>query len=283
MNLILIKHTFKRYWPLILIPFVPVALNYLLPIANWSRIGGDDSLQVWLSFWASFSNSLIYCLITFWVLYRQIKNDTEQNTLNRSSNEKENYLNRQENVYQNKQNREISLNSIRYNSQLSQLNGIIPICSEYVLLYDISDIKKLKRPWLSSKYSKEYCLNFLNEKINHIKKTWYRFLLSVQSCDNIDISFIETQKNHINRLYNMLYMIKKYFSNNVDDFKTEDGRLRIIESLNNNDLDITFNNTSDPFWQIEYEFTELGLNSIQSELEYFVINQKEKISNIING
>ncbi len=283
MKLSSLKYFLKEYWWLIIIPFVPVALNFLLPLGHWSKIGGENSTSIWLSFWASFSNSLIYCFVTFWVLRRQIKNDAKQNDLNRTSNENENALNRNDNITQNNLNREITLNTIKYNTQLSQLTNLIPVCSEYISLFDISEIKYLKRAWRAHEYSQEYCQKYLKERVQKSKDVTYRFILYLQACDSIKVSFIDTQKNHIGRLFNMLYMIRKYFSLNVDYFTNPEGRLQIIENLNHNDLEITFNEESDPFWQIEFEFSEIGLNSIQSEFEFFITKQKEKISNIING
>lgn len=272
MNKISVIKTLKNYWWLILIPFIPIALNLFLPMGHWSRIGGEDSPTIWLSFWASFSNSLIYCFVTFCVLSRQIHNDSKQNKLNRISNENENNLNR-----------EISLSTIKYNTQLSQLTNLIPICAVYIALFDLSEIKYLKRTWLRHEYSKEYCQNYLKERIHNAKEVSYKFILYLQASDSVDTSFINTQKNHIARLFNMLYMIRKYFSSEVANFTNPEGLSKIIKSLNQNDLDITFNEESDPFWQIEYEFSELGLNSIQLEFEYFISNQKEQISKIING
>lgn len=283
MNMSSIKHTLNNYWWLLLIPFVPVALNYLLPLGHFSKIGGVDSPSIWLSFWASFSNSLIYCFVTFWVLSRQIQNDIKQNDLNRSANKKENAINRSDNFTQNNLNRALSLNTIKYNTQLSQLTNLIPICSEYISLFDISEIKYLKRAWRDREYSKEYCQKYLKERVQNAKDVTYRFILYLHASDSIEASFINTQKNHIERLFNMLYMIRKYFSLNVDYFTSPEGHSQIIERLNHNELDITFSENSDPFWQIEYEFSELGLNSIQLEFEYFISNQKEQISKIING
>lgn len=277
------KTLFKKFWWVGLIPFIPIALNFLLPIANWSLIGGDESLTVWLSFWASFSNSLIYCGVTFFVLYRQINNDIKQNSLNRESNERENLLNRQDNITQNKQNREINLKTIQYNTQLSQLSNIIPICAEYVSQFDLSDIKTLKREWRSNIRTKEYCLNILSDRNNVAKNIFYRYLLFLQSCDNTDENFINIQKNHIHRFFELLSILKLYFCCEVNDFRSEEGRDNIIDKLNKNDLGIVFSKGSDPYFQIEYEFTEIGLNSIQTEIEYFISNQKEKISKIIYG
>lgn len=272
MNIRSVIQTLKNYWWMLFIPFIPVALNYLLPLGHWSKIGGVDSPSIWLSFWASFSNSLIYCFVTFCVLSRQIRNDSKQNKLNRTANENENNLNR-----------EITLSTIKYNTQLSQLTNLIPICAEYIALFDLSEIKYLKRAWRRHEYSKEYCQNYFKERIHNAKEVSYKFILYLQASDSVDTSFIDTQKNHIARLFNMLSMIRKYFSVEVADFTTPEGRSKIIILLNQNDLDISFNEESDPFWQIEYEFSELGLNSIQLEFEYFISNQKKQISNIING
>lgn len=278
-----IMQIFKNYWWLIFIPLIPVALNFFLPMGHWSRIGGEDSPILWLSFWASFSNSLIYCFVTFWVLYRQIKSDSNQNDLNRASNKKENILNRNDNAEQNNLNREITLSTIKYNTQLSQLSNLIPICAEYIALFDLTEIKYLERAWRDHVYSKEYYQKYLKDWINNAKKVSYRFILYLQASDSVDTSFIDRQKNHIARLFNMLSIIRKYFSVEVADFSTPDGLSKIIKLLNKNDLDIIFNEESDFFWQIEYEFSELGLNSIQLEFEIFILNQKEQISRIING
>lgn len=283
MNILSFIQKLKIYWWLIFIPFIPVALNLFLPMGHWSRIGGEDSPSIWLSFWSSFSNSLIYCFVTFCVLYRQLKNDSKQNELNRISNEKENRLNRNDNAEQNILNREISLSTIKYNTQLSQLTNLIPVCAEYIALFDLSEIKYLKHAWRRREFSKEYCQSYLKERIHSAKEVSYKFILYLQASDSVDASFIDIQKNHIARLFNMLSMIRKYFSTEVIDFTTPEGRLKIIMLLNQNDLDINFNEESDLFWQIEYEFSELGLNSIQSEFEIFISNQKEQISRIING
>ena len=275
------KTLLKKFWWVGLIPLIPIALNFLLPIANWSLIGGENSLTVWLSFWSSFSNSLIYCCVTFLVLYRQIKNDTRQNSLNRKSNERENQLNRQDNITQNEQNREINLKTIQYNTQLSQLSNIIPICAEYVSQFDLSDIKILKREWHSNIRTKEYCLNILSDRNNRAKNIFYRYLLCLQSCDNIDESFINNQKNHIHRFFELLSILKLYFCCDIYDFRSEEERVNIIDKLNKNDLGIVFLMGNDPYFQIEYEFSEIGLYSIQMEIEYFIANQKEKISKIL--
>lgn len=283
MKMSILKNIFKHYWWLLLIPLIPILLNYFLPLGNWSRIGGENSPSIWLSFWASFSNSLIYCFITLVVLSRQINNDTKQNDLNRSANRQENARNRNDNITQNNLNRAITLNTIKYNTQLSQLINLIPVCSEYISLFDISEIKYLKREWLDHVYSIEYCQKYIEERVHNSKDVIYKFLLFLQASDIIDDSFINIQKNHIERLFNMLYIIRKFFSLDLNNFTSSEGYLKIIEYLNQNEFDIIFNEKSDPFWQIEFEFSEIGVNSIQLEFEYFIAKQKEKISSIING
>lgn len=63
----------NKIWLLVLlIPILPILLNYILPLGNLSNIGGKDSLVVWLNFWATFSNTLIYSILTLYILYRQI-------------------------------------------------------------------------------------------------------------------------------------------------------------------------------------------------------------------
>ena len=123
MKLSSLKYFLKEYWWLIIIPFVPVALNFLLPLGHWSKIGGENSTSIWLSFWASFSNSLIYCFVTFWVLRRQIKNDAKQNDLNRTSNENENALNRNDNITQNNPNWLKLIDLMKHNYQIAFLKA----------------------------------------------------------------------------------------------------------------------------------------------------------------
>lgn len=139
----------------------------------------------------------------------------------------------------------------------------------------MSEIKYLERAWRDHEYSKEYCHNYLKDRVHNAKEISYKFILYLQASDSVDASFIDIQKNHIERLFNMLSMIRKYFSADVAYFTSPEGHSKIIQLLNHNDLDITFNEESDPFWQIEYEFSELGINSIKLEFEYFISNQKE--------
>ena len=96
---------FDRFWVpivILIILIIPPLLNWLLPKWNFSNIGGDNSVVVWLNFLASYINSLIFCAVTIIVLYKQIKSNDIQNEVNRESNKSENELNRKSNEIQNK-------------------------------------------------------------------------------------------------------------------------------------------------------------------------------------
>ncbi|MDE7438669.1 MAG: hypothetical protein K2M93_09325, partial [Muribaculaceae bacterium] len=113
----------KKFWWIFLLPFIPVALNYLLPLGNYSKIGGANSLEIWLNFWATFINTLIFCGITIFVLYKQIQSNSNESKINRRQ--------------------------LKYQIELSKYHNFTQISENFIKYFDQNLILKLYFSWLS--------------------------------------------------------------------------------------------------------------------------------------
>ena len=179
---------FDRFWVpivILIILIIPPLLNWLLPKWNFSNIGGDNSVVVWLNFLASYINSLIFCAVTIIVLYKQIKSNDIQNEVNRESNKSENELNRKSNEIQNEQNRDLTLRTLKYESRLSALATLRPVLSDYISLFDLDEISIMKRRWQHHKMSGSEIYEYIKERIEKTKKYGILFLWNSQHSLNV--------------------------------------------------------------------------------------------------
>lgn len=73
----------KKYWYLLVLLFVlPIGLNFLLQANAPFSVIGDPS--VWLTFWGTYSASIIGSLITLFVLYKTLKQNEANNEESKS-------------------------------------------------------------------------------------------------------------------------------------------------------------------------------------------------------
>lgn len=162
----------KYYWIVLLgLPLIPIMLNYFLPLGNMSNIGGDDSLVVWLNFWATFSNTLIYSMVTLFVLYKQLK-----------SNENENRLNR-----------------LLISRQIADNNYVLiaDASNDFIRLFDGTTILKVYMNWLQGSISENECQNIVYDMTSQLNNSWHKLNLLIAPEDE---EFRKTQEKNMHRL-----------------------------------------------------------------------------------
>lgn len=160
----------KLYW-LLLVPILPIILNYTLPLGSFSKIGGDNSLSVWLNFWATFSNTLIYSGITIFVLYKQIR-----------SNAIENMLNRQQ---------------LKYQILQSQYLNLSSESERFVRFFNGSVSNNTFMSWLDGSRSYKDCQDKVIALQSELLSSWFKLsqLIPIQ-----DSSFREQQEKNMKKL-----------------------------------------------------------------------------------
>lgn len=281
-----INSFFEKYWVYIVIFIViiiPPLLNWLLPKWSFSNIGGEDSIVVWLDFLASYINSLIFCAVTIIVLYKQIQSNDSQNKENRDANKLENELNRKSNETQNEQNRELTLRSIKYDSRLSALASLRPILSEYIALFDLDEIIIMKKRWQSSKLSGSEICEYIKNRIETTKKIWYSLSLELTALPESE-SYFSNQDAHYKRLLELFSTLICFFKLDESDYNSLERRDKIRQSLNEQSyLYPFFQEKNNPFHDIMCEYSDICINSIYLEAQFFYKAYKEKLEQIIYG
>jgi hypothetical protein len=168
----------RKYGWLILIPLLPIVLNYLLPLANWSKIGGSNSLVVWLEFWASYGNALIVSVVTLFVLKRQIETNTEENNKNRKS----------------------ANCQFLYIQKKQDYKELITILIKYVQLYNLSYIEQCAKEDLINPQTCSIKFKELKKEAHYV---WLQLSL-FNNMDNEASSFIDSQKRNYNKLNELI-------------------------------------------------------------------------------
>lgn len=277
---------FERYWVpivILIILLIPPLLNWLLPKWNYSNIGGDNSVVVWLNFLASYINSLIFCAVTIIVLYKQIKSNHIQNEENREANKSENELNRKSNEIQNEQNRDLTLRTLKYESRLSAFATLRPVLSDYISLFDLDEISIMKRRWQHHKKSGSEICEYIKERIEKTKKVWYSLSLELTALPECD-SYYSNQTEHYKRLLELYSTFICFFRLDVSDYNSQEGRAKIRQSLNEKSyLYPFFKEQNHPFNDIMIEFSDICIHNIYYETQYFYKEYKTKIEQIIYG
>ena len=277
---------FDGFWVpivILIILIIPPLLNWLLPKWNFSNIGGDNSVVVWLNFLASYINSLIFCAVTIIVLYKQIKSNDIQNEVNRESNKSENELNRKSNEIQNEQNRDLTLRTLKYESRLSALATLRPVLSDYISLFDLDEISIMKRRWQHHKMSGSEICEYIKERIEKTKKVWYSLSLELTALPECD-SYYSNQTEHYKRLLELYSIFICFFRLDVSDYNSQEGRAKIRQSLNEKSyLYPFFKEQNNPFNDIMIEFSDICIHNIYFETQYFFKDYKTKIEQIIYG
>lgn len=138
----------KKFWWLLLLPFIPVVLNYLLPLGNYSNIGGEESLVIWLEFWGTFVNTLIFCATTIFVLLKQIDNNKEENNLNRTM------INRQ--------------------IELSKYMCFLEVSEIYVNCFDKTELFNLYNLWRTDREFHRDLQKKVSDLISKLDLAWYK-------------------------------------------------------------------------------------------------------------
>ena len=276
-----------KYWVYIVIFIVliiPPLLNWLLPKWNFSNIGGENSIVIWLDFLASYINSLIFCAVTIIVLYKQIKSNNAQNKENRDANRIENELNRKSNEAQNEQNRELTLRTIKYESRLSALASLRPVLSEYMALFDLDDICIMKKRWQSRELSGPEICAYIKDRIETTKKVWYSLSLELTSLPECE-SYFSNQNRHYKRLLELFSTFICFFKLDVSDYNSLERRDKIRQSLNEESYLYPFFQAekNNPFHDILCEYSDICINTIYLEAQYFYKDYKAKLDQIIYG
>lgn len=276
----------ERHWVclvILIVLIIPPLLNWILPKWNFSNIGGENSLVVWLNFLASYINSLIFCGVTIIVLYKQIKSNNAQNKENRDANKAENELNRKSNESQNEQNRDLTLRTIKYESRLSALATLRPVLSEYISLFDLDEICIMKRRWQERKKSGSEICEYIKDRIEETKKVWYSLSLELSALPECEL-FYTAQTGHYKRLLELYSTLICFFRLDVSEYNSKEGREKIRQALKESSyLYPFFQEQNNPFNDIQCEFSDICIHNIYSESQYFFNKYKEKLEEIING
>lgn len=195
----------KKLYLLFLIPLLPMIFNYILPLGNFSKIGGDDSLVVWLNFWATFSNTLIYSAITIFVLYKQIQNNSVENKLNRQQ--------------------------LKYQILQSQYLILASESERFIKFFDGSVTTKIFMSWLNGSKAHLDCQREVLEIKSEFLSSWFKLsqLIPIQ-----DKGFLKQQEANMRKLYQL-------FDFYVDIFQVKGTGVLWIEKLSRKEYDDCFN------------------------------------------
>lgn len=123
-----IKKIIKEHWILLLILCLfPVVINYVVLIPSFLPVVGDS--EKWLSFFGSFSGSVIMAGVTLYVLKTQLKQNHDENEKNRKTNE-----------LANEKNRKLQIKILEYQQQIQWLNSFRQASAEYVKTFNANDL-----------------------------------------------------------------------------------------------------------------------------------------------
>lgn len=277
---------FEKHWiafVILTVLIIPPLLNWLLPKWNFSNIGGDNSVVVWLNFLASYINSLIFCAVTIIVLYKQIKSNNAQNKENRIANKSGNELNRKSNELQNQQNRNLTLRTIQYESRLSALASLRPVLSEYISLFDLDEICIMRRRWQERKMSGSEICEYIKERIETTKRIWYSLSLELTALPDCD-TFFSNQTVNYKRLLELCSTFICFFRLDVSNYNSIEGREKIRQSLKKESyLYPFFQERNNPFNDILIEYSDICINNIYLGTQYFYKEYKENLEKLIYG
>lgn len=206
----------KYYWIVLFgLPLIPIMLNYFLPLGNMSNIGGENSLVVWLNFWATFSNTLIYSIVTIFVLYKQLK-----------SNEQENRLNR-----------------LLISQQIADNNYVLiaNASNNFIRLFEETTIHKLYINWLQGSKNKNECQNIVYDLIFELRNSWNKLNLLISPEDE---EFRKMQEKNMHKLTGLLSYYRNLFQVRGDGLLDPD-------KLTNNEYDNIYKYLKKMFPNIE--------------------------------
>jgi hypothetical protein len=170
----------KKYWKLCsLILFLPIGLNYLLPIAQLSHIGGENSEVVWLNFWASYGNAIIVSIVTLFVLHKQIETNATENKNNRISAD----------------------NKFTILQQKQNYKEFLDIAIKYIQLYDLKHIEYCA---YENRYNCEKSIFILGELKKRMHYVWLQLSLNCKIDTDSYISFINVQQANYIKLTELI-------------------------------------------------------------------------------
>lgn len=148
----------KRYWwvfvVVILIILMPVGLNFVLSRSTpygYSIIGKATD---WLNFWGGYLGSVIMAGITLYVLNKQLKQNHEENEVNRKANEQVN-----------EQNRQLQIKVLEYQQQMQWLNSFRQVSGQYVQLYSANDLIAIANVFISNPQEAHNMIKSLYDRI----------------------------------------------------------------------------------------------------------------------
>lgn len=256
-----IMNFIKRYWYyVLLILFVPIAINYLLLIPVFSPIVGDD--KTWLAFWGNYSSALITSTITLFVLYRQLM-----------QNQKENEANRKINREENERNRETQYKLMQYQIASQNLHLFKESCIELCKVYNYNTFVEIcnlfvqnslnPMPLINKVFSKKinaerlflmniiqgndaqssHKINRLMDEAEHVQEFYVTTLLDLQAITsylNLSKEFI---KSHILKDVHASEQLKKIIIDNFASLDTTDKKKWLNTILNKrmDNIDSHFN------------------------------------------
>lgn len=109
-----------KNWHLILISLgiliLPLVINFVILLPKFFPVVGDGTN--WLSFWAGYTGSIVTAGIAMFVLWKQLKQNHEEN----------------------EDNRQLQLNLLEYQQQTQWINSMREACIKNIYSYDCNDI-----------------------------------------------------------------------------------------------------------------------------------------------
>ena len=120
----------KQHWKLILLVFLfPIMINALTFIPNFQVFDKPNS---WTEVWAEYGGALLSAGIALVILYKQQKQNHEENEANRKQNE-----------LQNKLNLNLQINALKYQQQYNWYFELKHALSGLKIACDTNIIKKI--------------------------------------------------------------------------------------------------------------------------------------------
>ncbi|MDE6722064.1 MAG: hypothetical protein K2J84_07955 [Bacteroidaceae bacterium] len=118
----------KKYWWVVAIVIgMPIMVNVILLIPAFLPVVGENTH--WLTFFGGYIGCLISTFVALFVLYRQLKQNQEENEKNRVANEEAN-----------EKNRKLQIKVLEYQQQMQWLHSFREASAQYVQIYNANDL-----------------------------------------------------------------------------------------------------------------------------------------------
>lgn len=156
---------------IILILITPPILNWVLSRPAFCRIVGTDT--DWLSFYGGYIGSVISCMVAFFILHQQLKNNHEEN----------------------ENNRRLQINTLQYEQEKQWLHEMRRACVNNVNSYNHNDVREVCNAFVLHP-DFEYIFSKIKILIDRINQTDTAIGFAISN-DNYNGNFIEFDHHRI--------------------------------------------------------------------------------------